>query len=132
MKHIGDILPEAMDYPEQTQQDRSFEVCMVCGYRVEFVNEQYKKRCHGCGTMIQVKYRANKLNKVPKCLVCMDKGWAQYPVQLDGKVYNYAARCDCPVGMKLPSNILSLSQCKEAPGGEYLENRNRVALKINN
>ena len=123
MKHIGDIIPDTMDYPEQMQQDKLYETCMICGRKVEFVDGQYKKRCLGCGTMIQVKYRMQLLNKDPKCLVCMDKGWAQYPVQSDGKIYNYACRCDCPVGMKLPVNIPSLSQCKEAPKGEYLEHK---------
>jgi predicted RNA-binding Zn-ribbon protein involved in translation (DUF1610 family) len=114
MKRVGEIIQGVMDFQEH-KQEKTNEKCLVCGYEVEFVDGQYKKRCPKCGMMIHAKINRKVVHIRPKCKACSDTGWVQYPVQTEGRLYNYVARCDCPAGMRYSEKIPSLSQCQEAP-----------------
>lgn len=120
MSAVGKIisLPNSRNYDEQK--------CLCCGAVVKFYNDEYRKPCSRCGTMVFLKIEKTRIvNKVINCWVCMDKGILQYPVQDENKIYYYVARCNCPAGMKYPSTIPLLAQCEMAPKEEFFELENR-------
>jgi predicted RNA-binding Zn-ribbon protein involved in translation (DUF1610 family) len=126
MNHIGEVIPSAI--PNMAKSEKDTEICMVCGYKVEFVNDQTMKRCPNCNTMIHATTRRRTINKPTKCYVCFDTGWAFYPVQTDSRIYNMVSRCTCPLGAKQPANIPMLNECQMAPREEYIEHRNKKIM----
>lgn len=109
MEHIGEIIPGAIDYPSY-EQDKGSETCLVCGTKIEFAENQVRKRCPKCGTIVQAREDPNRAEMRPKCRACKDTGWVNYKVQYDGRLYDYVARCDCRAGAKHNENIPMISQ----------------------
>lgn len=123
MATIGECMPvlEALKPKNYDEQK-----CLCCGAIVRFYNDEYRKPCNRCGTMVISKLeKARSVKKTINCWVCMDKGLVQYPVQTEGKIYYYLARCNCPKGMKYPGTIPLLAQCELAPREEFFELENR-------
>lgn len=128
MKHIGEAMPdfEGLKPVPVAQMDYSEEKCLVCGSNVRFIDNQHKKACRKCGTVVFEKnYQHQRRKREISCWCCCDTGIVRYPVQQDGRLYDYYARCSCPNGMNWPSTIPLLEKCENAPKSEYIELRNR-------
>ncbi|MBM7582978.1 putative nucleic acid-binding Zn-ribbon protein [Caldicoprobacter guelmensis] len=128
MSAIGECMDlESLKSTFQSLEGRNYDErkCIICGSIVKFYDDEYKKPCKRCGTMVFLKIEKPKIKRQIKCWVCMDKGIVQFPIQADNKIYYYVARCNCPAGMKYPSTIPLLAQCEMAPREEFIELENR-------
>ena len=124
MKHISESMPELKVI--KSDKDYDEEKCVVCGSIVKFYRDEYKKPCSYCGTwLFERKKQINKQEKKIGCWICLDRGIVEYPVQKDGLIYRYSARCSCPKGMSWSSSIPLLEQCEHAPKPEFIEFQNR-------
>lgn len=124
MKHISESIPEFKVIKPDKDYDE--EKCIICGTVVKFYENEYKKPCEYCGTWVSEKKRqVNMQNKKIDCWICLDKGVVEYPLQKEGRMYKYVARCSCPKGMSWPGTIPLLEQCQHAPKPEFIELQNR-------
>ena len=96
----------------------------ICGTIVKF----YENEHAFASTMTWVFERKRPVKMQSKkigCWICLDKGVVEYPLQKDGRMYKYVARCSCPKGMSWPGTIPLLEQCQHAPKPEFIELQNR-------
>lgn len=128
MKHIGECMPDLVDIDLNKNYDG--EKCRVCGDTIRFYRNEYRKACRECGTWVfyRARVKRNHQRRV-NCYICMDKGIVEYPVQKDGNLYRYVARCNCPKGMKWPGTIPLLVECKYSPSPEFIEKKNRMLTR---
>ncbi len=128
MKHIGECMPDLVDIDLNKNYDG--EKCRVCGATIRFYRNEYRKACRECGTWVfyRARVKRNHQRRV-NCYICMDKGIVEYPVQKDGNLYRYVARCNCPKGMKWPGTIPLLVECKYSPRPEFIEKKNRMLTR---
>jgi len=125
MKHIGECMPDLVYTNLNKNYDE--EKCRVCGAIIRFYRNEYKKACNECGTWVFYRARAKKsTNRKTTCYICLDKGIVEYPVQKDGHLYRYVARCNCPKGTKWPASIPLLIECEYSPKPEFIEKKNRM------
>jgi len=128
---IGDSMTNFRPIENNNQKNYDDVKCGVCGNNVRFYDDQYRVNCPKCGTSINFKKaREVQCKKEYSCWVCMDTGIVEYPIQVDGTIYSFAARCACPKGMKYPATIPLLNQCKAAPRAEFIELRNMRAFGL--
>ncbi|NLY60436.1 MAG: hypothetical protein GX054_02890 [Clostridiales bacterium] len=124
MKHIGEFLPDLVESDLNKNYDE--EECKACGATIKFYRNEYKKACKDCGTWVFHRLKSKKIHgRRINCIICMDKGIVQYPVQKDGNLYFHVARCSCPRGMTWPGTIPLLIECKHSPNPEFIAKRNR-------
>ena len=82
--------------------------CAGCGkgYAVKPGYTQQRINCV-CGVVIDVPWSLRKMYNVSgyHCDECRDSGLVIFERQYKGNLYDTAARCTCPAGIKLPSTI---------------------------
>lgn len=123
MKAVADIIPSAME------QDNTI-TCNTCGSKIEFAENQWRRPCGKCGTIItQPRIRlilAEKEKPVPRCFICYDHGVVYYKEQIGGISYDYAARCYCRAGETSEKTAFPrVDEVGNIANLQWLEMRNR-------
>jgi predicted RNA-binding Zn-ribbon protein involved in translation (DUF1610 family) len=128
MDHIGEQIENIKNMQVEDKKGPENIKCVSCGTNVQFSENQYKRYCPKCGLSISLSTEGRKTkpkaNKKYNCFICQDDGIIIYHAQVDGRIYEFAARCVCPVGNKMGEAIPLITQCQMAPTVNFMEAKN--------
>ncbi len=131
MQSMGEVI-DNMDWPgeepvEESKSTPVAEQCANCGTLVNFVGKQWRRPCPQCGLSITLSERYERPRETTECYACYDRGIIIYQAQVDGEIYDHAARCICRKGTSHPAKgIPAIDQVKNAPEYHVIVARNKA------
>jgi len=132
LSSMGEIM-EGMSWPANEEPGKEIptaEKCCNCGTIVNFAGNQWRRPCPQCGINITLSKRYKAPSKAIDCYACLDSGIIIYPAQVDGAIYEYAARCICKAGTsRTEKGIPTIDQCGNAPDYQTIAIKNKKAYQ---
>jgi ribosomal protein S27AE len=113
---------------EDMHLKRDSNTCGQCGQGVIWAENQFKKHCSKCGSVI---IRSSAIPKqATKCWICMDGGLVEYEAYIDGMKYFFGAACTCEKGQNfLCESVPRIDQVLMGPPIPAIIQRNKDICK---
>lgn len=129
MYKLGDVITSLPRIKDAQKHREGKQKCMKCGAEVEFAEDQWRKPCQFCGTVITISQTSVKKSDEKKeiqCFICMDTGLINYEAQNGGMLDEYVARCYCSKGeLRKEVGIPAVSEVQNIADLRYMSAQNK-------